>query len=199
VALLFCSALSSEISAVDLSSTYKDNNFFLEMTIWANINLQDRSSLIIEQLISFHDHALIILLIIITVVAYIIITLALNKYTNRYILEGQIIEVAWTLAPAIVLLFIAVTYCIIASGPCQSSHSWVEVPKNSRLYFTVSSETPPTWRARSPYLYPPGTGWPNYTPRELGSLFVASYGGGILTRLHTGQLSQHTVLRHVLH
>jgi hypothetical protein len=23
---------------------------------------------------------------------------------------------------------------------------------------------PPTWRARSPYLYPPGTGWPSYTP-----------------------------------
>jgi hypothetical protein len=28
---------------------------------------------------------------------------------------------------------------------------------------TVSCETPPTWRARSLYLYPPGTGWPSYT------------------------------------
>jgi cytochrome c oxidase subunit 2 len=45
---------------------------------------------------------------IVTVVACIIITLALNKYTNRYILEGQIIEVSWTLAPAIILVFIAV-------------------------------------------------------------------------------------------
>jgi hypothetical protein len=54
--------------------------------------------------------------------------------------------------------------CTVASGPCQSSHSWVEVPQNSRPYFTVSSETSPTWRARSPYLYPPGTGWPSYTP-----------------------------------
>jgi hypothetical protein len=57
-----------------------------------------------------------------------------------------------------------VIYCTIASGPCQSSHSWVQVPQNSRPYFTVSFETPPTWRARSPYLYPPGTGWPRYTP-----------------------------------
>jgi hypothetical protein len=24
----------------------------------------------------------------------------------------------------------------------------------------------PTWRARSPYLYPPGIGWPGYTPRH---------------------------------
>jgi hypothetical protein len=24
----------------------------------------------------------------------------------------------------------------------------------------------PTWRTRSPYLYPPGTGWPSYNPRH---------------------------------
>jgi hypothetical protein len=30
----------------------------------------------------------------------------------------------------------------------------------------MASETPQTWRARSPYLYPPGTGWPNYTPNK---------------------------------
>jgi hypothetical protein len=62
----------------------------------------------------------------------------------------------------------SVIYCRIASGPCQSSHSRVEVPQNSRPYFTVSSETPPTWRARSLYLYPPGTGWPSYTPGHWG-------------------------------
>jgi hypothetical protein len=49
----------------------------------------------------------------------------------------------------------------------------------------------PTGRARFPYLYPPGTGWPSYTPQALGSLFVASYdsqvyGGVIQPRLHTG-------------
>jgi hypothetical protein len=27
-------------------------------------------------------------------------------------------------------------------------------------------EIPPTWRARSPYLYPPGIQWSNYTPRN---------------------------------
>jgi cytochrome c oxidase subunit 2 len=78
------------------------------MTTWANINLQDRASPIIEQLISFHDHTLIIILIILTVVAYIITTLALNKNTNRFILEGQLIEVAWTIIPAVILVFIAV-------------------------------------------------------------------------------------------
>jgi hypothetical protein len=33
----------------------------------------------------------------------------------------------------------------------------------------------PIWRAKSLYLYPPGTGLPSYTPQALGSHFVASY------------------------
>jgi hypothetical protein len=46
----------------------------------------------------------------------------------------------------------------------QCNHSMVRVAQNPKPYFTVSSETPPTWRARFLYLYPPGTGWPSYTP-----------------------------------
>jgi hypothetical protein len=48
----------------------------------------------------------------------------------------------------------------IAAGPRQHSHSWVWVP------YCLRFETPPTWRARSPYLYPPGTGGRSYTPRH---------------------------------
>jgi hypothetical protein len=40
----------------------------------------------------------------------------------------------------------------------QCNHSMVQVAQNPKPYFTVSSETPPTWRARFLYLYPPGTG-----------------------------------------
>jgi hypothetical protein len=49
----------------------------------------------------------------------------------------------------------------------QRSHSQVRVPRNSWPHFTFSdSRLLPTWRTRSPYLYPPGTGWPGYTPRH---------------------------------
>jgi hypothetical protein len=34
------------------------------------------------------------------------------------------------------------------------------------IFYCLKFETPPTWRARSPYLYPPGIGWPSYTPRH---------------------------------
>jgi hypothetical protein len=40
-------------------------------------------------------------------------------------------------------------------------------PTELRPYFTVSFETPSIWRARLPYLYPPGTGWLSYTPGHL--------------------------------
>jgi hypothetical protein len=33
-------------------------------------------------------------------------------------------------------------------------------------FYCLRFKTPPTWRARSQYLYPPGTGCPSYTPRH---------------------------------
>jgi hypothetical protein len=33
-------------------------------------------------------------------------------------------------------------------------------------FYCLRFESSPTWRARSPYLYPPGTGLPGYTPRQ---------------------------------
>jgi hypothetical protein len=35
---------------------------------------------------------------------------------------------------------------------------------HDHILLTQIRDPPPTWRARSPYLYPPGTGWPSYTP-----------------------------------
>ena len=78
------------------------------MTTWLNITLQDRASPVIEQLNFFHDHALIIILIIITTVFYTKIRIIQNKQTSRFFLEGQIIETIWTIAPAIILVFIAI-------------------------------------------------------------------------------------------
>nr|UPX88332.1 cytochrome c oxidase subunit II [Coenosia pumila] len=77
------------------------------MSTWANLNLQDSSSPMMEQLIMFHDHTLMILVMITVLVGYLMITLFFNKYVNRYLLHGQMIEIIWTILPAIILLFIA--------------------------------------------------------------------------------------------
>lgn len=77
------------------------------MATWSNFNLQNRNSPLIEQIIFFHDHTLIILIIITILVGYLILRLFFNKYINRFLLEGQIIELIWTILPAITLIFIA--------------------------------------------------------------------------------------------
>jgi hypothetical protein len=34
------------------------------------------------------------------------------------------------------------------------------------IFYCLGFEALPTWRARSPYLFLPGTGWPSYAPRH---------------------------------
>nr|WSP02036.1 cytochrome c oxidase subunit 2 [Bembidion laterale] len=77
------------------------------MATWSNLNLQDSASPLMEQLMFFHDHTLMILTMITMLVGYLMITLFFNKFINRYLLEGQTIEVIWTILPAITLIFIA--------------------------------------------------------------------------------------------
>lgn len=92
---------------MDLNPIYKGFILFLEMATWSNFNLQNRASPLIEQIIFFHDHTLIILIIITILVGYLIINLFFNNYINRFLLEGQIIELIWTIIPTITLIFIA--------------------------------------------------------------------------------------------
>nr|YP_010191517.1 cytochrome c oxidase subunit II [Puliciphora borinquenensis]QZL38252.1 cytochrome c oxidase subunit 2 [Puliciphora borinquenensis] len=77
------------------------------MTNWANINLQDSASPLMEQLIFFHDHTMMILTMITIIVSYTMMSLFFSKSTNRFLLHGQSIEIIWTILPAIILLFIA--------------------------------------------------------------------------------------------
>nr|UPL65561.1 cytochrome c oxidase subunit II [Dicranocephalus sp.] len=77
------------------------------MATWGNLSLQDAISPLMEQLMFFHDHTLMILLMITIIVTYLMISMTSNKLINRYLLEGQTIEFIWTLMPAITLIFIA--------------------------------------------------------------------------------------------
>jgi len=74
---------------------------------WGQLLFQDAASPIILQLISFHDHTLIILTLVISVVSYAIYVIIVNSYTNRYLIEAQQIETIWTIVPAIILVFLA--------------------------------------------------------------------------------------------
>jgi hypothetical protein len=59
----------------------------------------------------------------------------------------------------------SVVYNCCWPSPAQSFSG--PSPTGLRTIFDgLKFEIPPPWWARSQYLYPPGTGWPNYTPRH---------------------------------
>nr|QNK05444.1 cytochrome c oxidase subunit II [Osmylus sp. 'Plethosmylus' HX-2020] len=77
------------------------------MATWSQISFQDSTSPLMEQLIFFHDHTMLILVMITILVGYMMSTLFVNKFTDHNLLEGQMIEIVWTILPAITLIFIA--------------------------------------------------------------------------------------------
>lgn len=77
------------------------------MAYWGQWGFQDAASPNIEQLIFFHDHAILILIIIIRLLIYAAFSLLSNTMTSRFTLERQEIEIIWTILPAVILIFLA--------------------------------------------------------------------------------------------
>nr|YP_006576058.1 cytochrome c oxidase subunit II [Naupactus xanthographus]ACZ58585.1 cytochrome c oxidase subunit II [Naupactus xanthographus] len=77
------------------------------MSTWKMLLLQDSASPIMEQLTFFHDHTMLILVIITILVGQMLISMLFNKFIHRYLLEGQLIEMIWTILPAVTLILIA--------------------------------------------------------------------------------------------
>nr|YP_011010630.1 cytochrome c oxidase subunit 2 [Halobates bryani]WPW47310.1 cytochrome c oxidase subunit 2 [Halobates bryani] len=77
------------------------------MSKWSQINFQDPNSPLMEQLMFFHDNTMIILIIITTIIAWIMFKMLFNKMINRFMMENQMIEIIWTIIPAMILILIA--------------------------------------------------------------------------------------------
>nr|UNI92191.1 cytochrome c oxidase subunit II [Scleropages jardinii] len=71
------------------------------------LGFQDAASPVMEELVHFHDHALMVVFLISSFVLYIIITLVMTKLTNKHAHDSQEIEIVWTILPAIILIVVA--------------------------------------------------------------------------------------------
>lgn len=78
----------------------------LEIPTWAAIGFQNAASPLIEQLIFFHDHALTILILIITLVGFNLFSTIFRTNIDQHILESQELELFWTIVPRFILIFI---------------------------------------------------------------------------------------------
>nr|YP_005089090.1 cytochrome c oxidase subunit II [Gudusia chapra]BAL43846.1 cytochrome c oxidase subunit II [Gudusia chapra] len=73
----------------------------------SQMGLQDAASPVMEELLHFHDHALMIVALISMFVLYIMLLLVTTKLTDKYILDSQEVEIVWTVLPAIILIVLA--------------------------------------------------------------------------------------------
>jgi len=60
-----------------------------------------------EEIIFFHDQVMFILIIIITTVLWLIVKALGGKVYHRYLVDGTLLEIVWTIVPAIILVLIA--------------------------------------------------------------------------------------------
>uniref|UniRef100_UPI0030012BD9 cytochrome c oxidase subunit II n=1 Tax=Astyliasula major TaxID=2908877 RepID=UPI0030012BD9 len=77
------------------------------MSTYASLGMQDSASPLMEQLMYFHDHSMFIITMIVISVGYMILSLMMNKFMDRHIMDGQYLEILWTILPAMILVFIA--------------------------------------------------------------------------------------------
>nr|SBW75577.1 cytochrome c oxidase subunit II [Chelonoidis carbonarius] len=71
------------------------------------LGFQDAMSPIMEELLHFHDHTLMIVFLISTLVLYIITLMMTTKLTYTNTMNAQEVEMIWTILPATVLITIA--------------------------------------------------------------------------------------------
>ncbi|NP_659366.1 cytochrome c oxidase subunit II (mitochondrion) [Galeopterus variegatus] len=71
------------------------------------LGLQDASSPIMEELLYFHDHALMIVFLISSLVLYTISLMLTTKLMHTSTMNAQMVETMWTILPAAILTSIA--------------------------------------------------------------------------------------------
>nr|AJO69293.1 cytochrome c oxidase subunit II [Macaca fascicularis] len=71
------------------------------------LSLQDATSPVMEELITFHDHAFMAMSLISFLVLYALLSTLTTKLTNTNITDAQEMETIWTILPAVILILIA--------------------------------------------------------------------------------------------
>ena len=71
------------------------------------LGFTDAASPAMEEIVIFHDEVMYILTIIILFVLWVMLRALITRFYHRYLFEGVLIEVIWTLIPAVVLVLIA--------------------------------------------------------------------------------------------
>nr|YP_004581399.1 cytochrome c oxidase subunit II [Tubulipora flabellaris]ACB12462.1 cytochrome c oxidase subunit II [Tubulipora flabellaris] len=78
------------------------------MSFWHKINLQESASPIMESMMIFHDHSMMVMTVILVMTLYLIAFLLNNTLVNNTLLVGHTLEALWTILPSFILILLAV-------------------------------------------------------------------------------------------
>nr|QOW83878.1 cytochrome c oxidase subunit II [Muraenesox cinereus] len=73
----------------------------------SQLGFQDAASPVMEEMVHFHDHTLMILFLISTLVLYFIMAMVTAQLTDVFTDDAQGLEMVWTILPAIILILMA--------------------------------------------------------------------------------------------
>nr|YP_009139566.1 cytochrome c oxidase subunit II [Corynactis californica]AKF78568.1 cytochrome c oxidase subunit II [Corynactis californica] len=72
-----------------------------------HLGLQDAADPVMEEIIFFHDQIMFLLIVIVIAVLWLIVEALRGKSYDRNLIDGTLLEIVWTIIPAIILVFIA--------------------------------------------------------------------------------------------
>uniref|UniRef100_A0AAU8G7F4 Cytochrome c oxidase subunit 2 n=1 Tax=Metaurus sp. 1 YLZ-2024a TaxID=3230283 RepID=A0AAU8G7F4_9HEMI len=97
------------------------------MTSWMKFNSMNSINPMMEQLIFFHDHTMMLLISITMIVSMMMMSTMKNKMVNNTMLENQLLETIWTILPAIILVFIAMPSIKILYLMEEMINPWITI------------------------------------------------------------------------
>ena len=77
------------------------------MNSWGQYGFNNARRPLIQEITGFHDHTIMIMLIIVSFTSWIAVKFVFNTWTTRFTVEAQRLEFIWTVIPAVILLFLA--------------------------------------------------------------------------------------------
>nr|QIK02021.1 cytochrome oxidase subunit 2 [Columbicola columbae] len=77
------------------------------MPIWNQMSLQDSSSLSMYLISSFHDHVMVVVVLIVCLVLYMICMISKSQLVNRFFHKNELLEMIWTVVPGLMIVSLA--------------------------------------------------------------------------------------------
>nr|YP_054459.2 cytochrome c oxidase subunit II [Onychiurus orientalis] len=78
------------------------------MPSWSSMGFQNAYSPLMEQLIFFHDHSMTMIILIISIIAYSLVSMIIYMTPDKMMIESQHLELFWTISPSLILILIGV-------------------------------------------------------------------------------------------